>query len=225
MELAKAVKRRFKGVSYTLDDEHQTARVILSQGQPDEMILDFTSFIGATLEEDLRQRDFSINAMAIDLDNPNQIIDPTDGQTDLANRRLRLCSSNSLLNDPLRVIRAVRVIRNFDLDYSPEITKQLRVATFRLDRISGERVRDELLKCLALPGVSETYGLLKEFGILFYLLDKVNLVEPPADIIPATDNGDFVDLFNYYKETCLPDRSSGNEGWCIYSTQYRELDE
>ena len=225
VELAKAVKRRFKGVWYTLDDEHQTARVILRQGHPNEMILDFTSFIGATLEEDLRQRDFSINAMAIDLDNLNQIIDPTDGQTDLVNRRLRLCSSNSLLNDPLRVIRAVRVIRSFNLDYSPEITKQLRVATLRLDRISGERVRDELLKCLALPGVSETYGLLKEFGILFYLLDKVNLVEPPSDIIPATDNGDFVDLFNYYKETYLPDRSSGIDGWCLNSTLLQTLEE
>jgi len=225
VELAKAVKSRFKGVWYTLDDEHQTARVILSQGQPDEMILDFTSFIGATLEEDLRQRDFSINAMAIDLDNPNQIIDPTDGQTDLANRRLRLCNSNSLLNDPLRVIRAVRVIRSFDLDYSPEITKQLRVATLQLERISGERVRDELLKCLALPGLADTYRLLKEFGILFHLLDRVYLVEPPAELITAAENGDFVDLFSFYEDTYKPNWSSGIDGWCLNSTLLETLEE
>ena len=90
VRLAKAVRRRFDGVWYTLDDEHQTARVILRQGQAGELILDFTSFIGENLEEDLRQRDFTINAMAIDLDNLDEIIDPLGGQIDLASRQLRL---------------------------------------------------------------------------------------------------------------------------------------
>jgi len=89
VRLAKAVRRRFDGVWYSLDDEHQTARVILEQGQPDELVLDFTSFIGGSLEEDLRQRDFTINAMAIDLDNLKVVIDPLGGQDDLKKGRLR----------------------------------------------------------------------------------------------------------------------------------------
>ena len=56
--LAKKVRKHFEGVSYSLDDERQTARVILGMGEPDELIMDFASFIGENLEEDLRQRDF-----------------------------------------------------------------------------------------------------------------------------------------------------------------------
>lgn len=173
VQLAKAVRKRFEGVWYTLDDEHQTARVILKQGQPDELILDFTAFIGGSLEEDLRQRDFTINAMAIDLDMLDEVIDPLGGQEDLRVGRLRLGNPNSLLSDPLRVLRAVRMVRSFNLDTTLEIINQLRVATLGLDKISGERVRDELLKCLAVPDLSMTYDLLKEYGILDQLLSRV----------------------------------------------------
>lgn len=224
VELAKAVKRRFKGVWYTLDDEHQTARVILRGAglpavphnhPPDEMILDFTSFIGTTLEEDLHQRDFTINAMAIDLDDLTGIIDPLDGQGDLGNKRLRLSNPNSLESDPLRVIRAVRVIRGFELTYSSEIITQLRVATLNLGRISGERVRDELLKCFYLPGLADTYRLLKEFGILFHLLNRIYQVDVPAEFLNAAKQGDFSDLYKFYKDIYLPDWSSRSEDECL----------
>ena len=173
VRLAKAVRKRFDGVWYSLDDEHQTARVILEQGQPDELVLDFTSFIGGSLEEDLRQRDFTINAMAIDLDNLKVVIDPLGGQDDLKKGRLRLGNPNSMLSDPLRALRAVRMTRAFDLDLTLEIYEQLRVASTYLNRISGERIRDELLKCLAIPDLAETYGLFRDFGILYELQQRV----------------------------------------------------
>ena len=53
MQLARAASRRLHGSVYTLDDARQSARVILRQGEEDEQILDFTSFIGETLQEDL----------------------------------------------------------------------------------------------------------------------------------------------------------------------------
>lgn len=173
VQLAKNVRRRCEGVWYSLDDEHQTARVILKQGQPDELVLDFTAFIGGNLEDDLRQRDFTINAMAIDLDNLDEVIDPLGGQEDLRYRRLCLGNPLSLLSDPLRVLRAVRMVHTFDLGITIEIIEQLRVATKEINRISGERIRDELLKCLAEPGLAKTCDLLREFGILAQLQDRV----------------------------------------------------
>ena len=143
IKLAKAVKKHFQGVWYTLDDEHQTARVILNQGEPDEKVLDFTSFVGESLDADLLQRDFSINAMAIDLDDPNLLIDPLNGRQDLAGRILRLTNPKSLLSDPLRVIRGIRMIRFYNLSESIEILDSMRVAVLELGKISGERVRDE----------------------------------------------------------------------------------
>jgi len=173
VQLAKNVKRRFNGVWYSLDDVHQSARVILKQGDADELVLDFTAFIGESLEQDLRQRDFTINAMAIDLDNLEEVIDPLGGQNDLRNGQLCLGNPQSLFSDPLRVLRAVRMVRTLDLSHTLEITEKLRVATKGLNRISGERIRDELLKCLSLPNLSLTYELLKKYEILDQLLFRI----------------------------------------------------
>jgi tRNA nucleotidyltransferase/poly(A) polymerase len=166
IQLAKAVSRRMHGVMYTLDDVRHSARVILRQGEQDEQVLDFTSFIGENLEEDLHQRDFTINAMALDLDAPEQLIDPLGGEKDLEDGLLRLCGPDSLTSDPLRVLRGVRLISSYDLEYGLEITAAMRVATKKLGLVSGERIRDEMFKCLAVPNFKATFILMVEFGIL-----------------------------------------------------------
>ena len=184
IKLAKAVKKHFQGVWYTLDDEHQTARVILNQGEPNEKVLDFTSFVGESLDADLRQRNFSINAMAIDLDDPNLLIDPLNGRQDLAGRILRLTNPKSLLSDPLRVIRGIRMIRFYNLSESIEILDSMRVAVLELGKISGERVRDELLKCLDLPDLPATFTLLARFGIYQFLQREIS---PAAALMHSAD--------------------------------------
>ncbi len=181
VRLAKAVKKHFRGVWYTLDDEHQTARVILDQGSEDERVLDFTSFIGGTIEEDLSQRDFTINAMAIDLDSIGELIDPLGGRKDLFDKQLRLGNPNSLISDPLRVLRGVRMVRTHELEASPELTEAMRVATNGLGRVSGERIRDELLKCLKLPNLVKTFDSLNRFGIYPYLFQRANAIISEGD--------------------------------------------
>jgi tRNA nucleotidyltransferase/poly(A) polymerase len=166
IQLAKAVSRRMHGAMYTLDDVRHSARVILRQGEQDEQVLDFTSFIGENLEEDLHQRDFRINAMALDLDAPEQLIDPLGGANDLEDGLLRLCGPDSLSSDPLRVLRGVRLISSLNLEYGFEITAAMRVATKNLGLVSGERIRDELFKCLVVQNFKAAIKLLGEFGIL-----------------------------------------------------------
>lgn len=165
IQLAKAVSRRLNGAMYTLDDVRHSARVILRQGEQDEKVLDFTSFIGENLEEDLRQRDFTINAMALDLDALAELIDPLGGEADLEARQIRLCGPDSLTTDPLRVLRGVRLISSYNLRYESEIASAMRVATKRLGVVSGERIRDELFKCLAVPNFEAVAALLSEFGV------------------------------------------------------------
>lgn len=174
VRLAKAIKKHFQGVWYTLDDERQTARVISRQGSDQELVLDFTSFIGDTLEEDLSQRDFTINAMAIDLDEPEELIDPLGGRSDLIGNKLKPGSPRSLIDDPLRVLRGVRMVRMYGLEPSPEIIAIMRVATKGLRRVSGERIRDELLKVLACSGREETFDLLNRYGIYDLLAGWAN---------------------------------------------------
>jgi tRNA nucleotidyltransferase/poly(A) polymerase len=165
IQLAKAVSRRLNGAMYTLDDVRHSARVILRQGEQDEQVLDFTSFIGENLEEDLRQRDFTINAMALDLEALAEVIDPLGGEADLEAKQIRLCGPDSLTADPLRVLRGVRLISSYNLRYEFEITAAMRVAIKRLGLVSGERIRDELFKCLAVPNFEAVAALFSEFGV------------------------------------------------------------
>ncbi len=181
IQLAKSVSRRLNGSIYVLDDVRHSARVILRQGKQNQLILDFTSFIGQNLEEDLRQRDFTINAIAIDLDQMEKLIDPLNGQADLSAGQLRLCGPESLTNDPLRVLRGVRLISSYGLKYSSEILTAMRVAIKKLGLVSGERIRGELFKCLGIEGFDETARLMMDFGVLdqFRLLAfGVDPVEP-----------------------------------------------
>lgn len=188
IQLAKAVNRRLKGAMYTLDDVRHSARVILRQGEQDEQILDFTSFIGENLEEDLRQRDFTINAMALDLNMPEHLIDPLNGAADLEAGQLRLCGPDSLKSDPLRVLRGVRLISSYNLSYGFELTAAMRVAIYMLGVVSGERIRDELFKCLRVSNFDATIALFEQFRVFEELRLLVFGVDPEEAEFQHKDN-------------------------------------
>lgn len=194
IQLARAVSRRLNGAVYTLDDVRHSARVILRQGGQDEQILDFTSFIGVDLEQDLRQRDFTVNAMAVDLDAPGQLIDPLGGEADLEAKQLRLCGPDSLINDPIRVLRGVRLISSYDLRYGLEINDAMRVAIKRLGVVSGERIRDELFKCLAVSNFDVASQLLSDFGVMDQLRLLTFGVDPAEPNSFEDDTESFVSL-------------------------------
>ena len=210
-KLAQKVRKRFDGVSYVLDDERQTARVILRMGEPDELIMDFASFIGENLEEDLRQRDFTINSMAIDLDNLSQILDPLGGLSDLDEKKLRLSGPNSLSNDPLRVIRLVRMLRTYGLEIDSDTQELMRIAIKGLDRISGERIRDEILKCLKLPDSAETFRLLDESGILKKMLKLAGYQPIVADLALSQERFEVSSKILNSLERMLADIKNGDK--------------
>jgi hypothetical protein len=203
IQLAKTVSRKLNGAMYTLDDVRHSARMILRQGEQDEQVLDFTSFIGEDLQQDLRQRDFTINAMALDLDAPERLIDPLSGEKDLEDRQLRLCGPDSLTSDPLRVLRGVRLISNYDLMYGWEITAEMRVAIKKLGLVSGERVRDELFKCLRVPNIDVTVGLFDKFGVFDQLRLLVFGVDSAESRFPEYDAkllASLTELANYLRD-------------------------
>jgi tRNA nucleotidyltransferase/poly(A) polymerase len=100
------------GAFYPLDTERGTGRVILTQADGARQVLDFARLRGPDLESDLRGRDFTINAIALDLHHPQQLIDPLNGANDLRAQQLRACSLTSLSDDPLRGLRRARRLIN-----------------------------------------------------------------------------------------------------------------
>ena len=106
----------------------------------------------ASLDDDLRRRDFSINAMALGLtgDDLGHLYDPCGGVDDMDRGVLRVLHEKSFLDDPTRLLRAVRYAARlgFELDRETERLAREAVAADALSTVSGARIRDELMDLL-----------------------------------------------------------------------------
>jgi poly(A) polymerase len=115
------------------------------------------------VETDLSRRDFTVNAMAIRLPEPD-LVDPYGGMVDLAAHRLRtpLAPDVSFLDDPLRMLRAARFVAGFGLVPEPEVTRAVTELRGRLEIVSAERIRHELSKLLLVDDPSAGLWFLVE---------------------------------------------------------------
>jgi tRNA nucleotidyltransferase (CCA-adding enzyme) len=106
----------------------------------------------APLDEDLRRRDFSINAMALGLtgDDLGHLYDPCGGVVDMEQGVVRVLHERSFLDDPTRLLRAVRYATRLGFELDPETERLAReaVAADALSTVSGARIRDELMDLL-----------------------------------------------------------------------------
>ena len=92
-----------------------------------------------SLDEDMARRDFTINAMARRLSD-GSLLDPFDGQGDLARRMIRTVTPTSFVEDPLRLVRALRFVSQLAFDIEPETQTQMQVNAFGLSHVSMERI-------------------------------------------------------------------------------------
>jgi len=180
--LTRKIARILDAGFFVLDDARHTTRVVYRRPDGSEFPLDFVQFTGVDLEDDLRHRDFTLNAMAVNIQKPEALIDPLDGRMDLDARLLRACSDQALLDDPVRALRAVRMAIQFDLTLAPGTEVLIRDAAAQLPRTTIERQRDELFRIL--EGRDPARGLreCQTFGLLEALIPP--LAEQAA--IPAS---------------------------------------
>lgn len=145
---ARRLADRLGAAYYPMAVEHATARVILKEPDQARVVLDFAAGRGETLEADLLERDFTINAIAIDPVHSDRVIDPLGGAIDLHARRLRVCTERSFIHDPNRILRAVRLATAMKLHIEPQTRRLLRQSIPALALVSPERVRDEIFRIL-----------------------------------------------------------------------------
>ncbi len=123
-----------------------------------------------TLDDDISRRDFTINAMAICVNESSfgTLIDKFGGEEDLKNRLIRtpLDPDITFSDDPLRMMRAVRFATQLDFTIVPETFEAIRRNASRIDIISKERIMDELMKIMASPRPSIGWELLNRCGLL-----------------------------------------------------------
>jgi hypothetical protein len=149
-QFAKKAANELSGAFFTMDEERDVHRVILHVTDDLRTVIDFTGCRGSSIEQDLQARDFTINAIAVDLQDPYKTFDPTGGVQDLHDGCLRACNPASCKQDPLRVLRGIRFAAGLILHIEQATREQMKQASNLLGQSSPERKRDELLKILEL---------------------------------------------------------------------------
>lgn len=114
------------------------------------LIYDISAAEGASIEADLRRRDFTINAMAFHLSTGN-LIDCMDSRNDLARKQIRMVSEDAFVKDPVRLIRAYRLAAGLEFTIEAQTAAAIERHAKLVLRSAGERVREELLKLLDSP--------------------------------------------------------------------------
>ena len=131
---------------------------------------------GKSIEADLARRDFTINAMALELttDQPT-FIDLFNGVTDLQNKLIKTPGKpeDSFTDDPLRMMRAARFMSQLNFEVDPAIITAIKDMSARLEIISAERIRDEFTKIILSPSPRIGITLLVETGLANYFLPEV----------------------------------------------------
>jgi poly(A) polymerase len=147
---------------------------------------------GDSLQEDLRRRDFTMNAMALSVGADRTFHDPFGGLADLARGLLRTPSTpeESLADDPLRMLRAARFVATLGVSVAPEMQAAMRSMASELGRITAERIQAELSKLLM--GAAPRAGL--ELLVDTELAEVV-LPELPALRMAADEHGQHKDVY------------------------------
>jgi tRNA nucleotidyltransferase/poly(A) polymerase len=182
---AAAYARRIKGSYILLDESEQIARVVYRK----QITIDFTRLRGTSIEADLGERDFTINAMALSFtecmtsDTP-RLIDPYGGWADLQQGIIRLVSPHSITADPLRMVRAYRFAAQFGFTLLPETEGEIAKRVALLKHIAAERVHDEILKLFTTPWVTCTLERMAHTDLFFHIFPELRRAE---ETIPLSE--------------------------------------
>ena len=131
---------------------------------------------GLTIEGDLSRRDFTVNAMALELTSKEpKFIDPFGGIDDLAKKILRTPASaeQSFTDDPLRMMRAARFASQLNFDIHPDVLRAMQTMTSRISIISAERIRDEFVKLLMSDNPRIGITILVDTGLATLVLPEI----------------------------------------------------
>jgi tRNA nucleotidyltransferase/poly(A) polymerase len=161
---------RGRGHWFWLDEQRRQSRVLMADG----ISFDFAPLRAATITDDLKARDFTINAIAIPVNKPTLLLDPLDGVADLKNRRLKMCSADSFSDDPLRILKGIRHAAVLDFTISDQTITVMTLQSHLLKQVAAERIREELLKIFAVRDNAYALHILIRTALLQVLFGKPN---------------------------------------------------
>lgn len=174
---AKKLAEEFDGTLVTLDPENKIYRVVLN----DKInYLDISEMQGICIEDDLKRRDFTINAIAYNLED-DSFVDTTGGLKDLESKILCHIKDENFEDDPLRILRAFRFYAVTGFEMTPELEIALKKYLHLALNPSPERISYEILKLFGGKYASKSLLKMDEIGLLekiFPIIKEMKQVPP-----------------------------------------------
>ena len=167
--------------AYARTVAERTGTRVVAMGKPGQrvyrvasrkMLIDVSPLKNDRIEDDLKARDFTVNAIAWDL-GALALVDPLGGRGDLAARCIRMVMPQAFENDPLRLLRAYRMAATLGFDIEDDTRKAVRKAAPLIRRPAGERIRVELLQLLGAPDSTRLIELMAADGLLTALFPEM----------------------------------------------------
>ncbi|MBI5139001.1 HD domain-containing protein [Candidatus Nomurabacteria bacterium] len=159
---------------------HETPKYFIVEVTPYRLEGKYTDFrhpdevkFSETLEEDLKRRDFTINALA--MDSKGHVVDLFNGLKDIKDKTIRAVGNpdDRFLEDALRILRAVRFSCQLDFSVSYEVTESILKNSELIKKISAERIRDEFVKIIMSENGSAGIAMLQKFGLLKNIIPEL----------------------------------------------------
>jgi poly(A) polymerase len=207
LEIAPEVAAVLGGKYVPLDKINRVGRVILfSNGTfsvKAQRELDFSTFEG-TIEQDLSRRDFTIDAMAIDLNQLKeghtdvQLLDPFKGRDDLRRGVVRSVTETAFQSDAARLLRAVRLAAELGFSIDEETESLIRRDSHLIANVAGERVREELLRLLAVSQSEWLLPYLDGLGLITAIIPELG--QAKGSVQPKEH---FWDVFDHSLKTVV----------------------
>ena len=189
---ARKLANKFGATFIELDNENKIYRIVLK----DKInFLDISEMQGNSIEDDLKRRDFTINAIAYDLSN-EKFIDVTGGLNDLKNKVLRHIDDKNFEEDPLRVLRAFRFYSMTGFEMTEELVKALKKYMPLALVPAKERINYEIMKLFGGDYASSALLKMDELGLLEKIIPQVKEMK---NVPPNTHH--HLDLFHHVIET------------------------
>lgn len=181
VEFCRTLAAQLQSAFVPLDEAVGTARLVV-ETEAGRVEIDISDFRGPTLEEDLRHRDFTINAMALPLaawlrapDAPSDPIDPLHGREALARRMLIPCFPGTFQEDPVRILRAFRFAAQLEFQLEGSASALMTKAAAQLSRVASERIVEELLAIFQTDRSAPAVHELNQLGALDVLIPELSL--------------------------------------------------
>ena len=199
---AKKLAKKINGKCFILHSDLQVYRVAVINN-PDLEYIDISLMQGKNIEDDLSRRDFTINALAVKIENfdniKKNITDCFDGIKDLKKKEIKVVSKKVFNDDPLRMLRAFRFASEYNFKISKETLSLIKKSSSKIITVAGERIKNELFRILNNKKSSQYIAAIDECGLLEKMFPVITKMKKSAKNFYYHPKGLFQHCFQTYE--------------------------